>query len=415
LACATNPLAMAIAFALPRGQDVGALRPLPRGGVEAPAAEVGRSGGELGLAFAAAGAALVSLRRVTRRATATDGDGLPRRVALGLGGAGLSLVALKRFAIDGPPEFDPAENSMRGKTVLITGGNTGLGKESALRLARGGATVVLTARSEAKGLEAAEAVKAASGSDDVHFLQLDLADLSNVKSFKERFSREKYGDHIDVLLNNAGVMAIPTRQTTKDGFEEQLGVNHLGHFALTAELLPLLKKAPSARVVAVSSTAHLGANKELMQGDLMAPDRYTQWGAYCQSKLANVLFAKELNRRFQEAGWKATAVSCHPGGVDTDLARWTITPDGDPQKATQLRKDTPLVDTVATFLTRSVKLGANTQVFLAAGKDGDYTASGGEYFDNMAPGLTNPVANDEALGKELWAKSETLTGVNYKL
>ncbi|CAJ1366177.1 unnamed protein product [Effrenium voratum] len=183
------------------------------------------------LAFAAAGAALVSLRRVTRRATATDGDGLPRRVALGLGGAGLSLVALKRFAIDGPPEFDPAENSMRGKTVLITGGNTGLGKESALRLARGGATVVLTARSEAKGLEAAEAVKAASGSDDVHFLQLDLADLSNVKSFKERFSREKYGDHIDVLLNNAGVMAIPTRQTTKDGFEEQLGVNHLGHFA----------------------------------------------------------------------------------------------------------------------------------------------------------------------------------------
>ncbi|CAJ1446063.1 unnamed protein product [Effrenium voratum] len=111
------------------------------------------------LAFAAAGAALVSLRRVTRRATATDGDGLPRRVALGLGGAGLSLVALKRFAIDGPPEFDPAENSMRGKTVLITGGNTGLGKESALRLARGGATVVLTARSEAKGLEAAEAVR----------------------------------------------------------------------------------------------------------------------------------------------------------------------------------------------------------------------------------------------------------------
>ncbi|OLP83516.1 Pyruvate, phosphate dikinase, partial [Symbiodinium microadriaticum] len=162
------------------------------------------------------------------------------------------------------------------------------------------------------------------------------------------------------------------------------------------------KAKDGARVIAVSSTAHLGANKELMTG------------AYCQSKLANVLFAKELDRKFkkafhallsklmyfmqfstlatrtEEAGINATAVSCHPGGVDTDLQRWTVTADGDPQKATQLRKDTPAADAFISFVTRSVQLGANTQIFLAAGADGGYSKSGGEYFDNMAPGACAP-------------------------
>lgn len=375
-----------------------------------------RAGGFAAAALCALALPQRRLRRTARGAVdAMDAGGVPRRVALGLGGTALFLAGLKRFAIDGPPEFDPKPNSMSGKTVLITGGNTGLGRESALRLAKAGATVVLTTRSAVKGQKAVEEVKAASGSNDVHFLKLDLADLNDVKSFKQRFTAEKYGEKIDVLMNNAGVMAIPQRQETKDGFEQQFGVNHLGHFALTGELLPLLEKAPSARVVVVSSTTHLGANKELMEGDLMAPEHYTQWGAYCQSKLANVLFAKELNRRFQEAGLKATAVSCHPGGVDTDLARWTISPDGDPNKATQLRKDTVWADALATFLTRTVQLGANTQVYLAAGGDGGYNKSGGEYFDNMAPGLLNPVANDKALAKELWSKSEQLTGVSFKI
>ncbi|CAK8989710.1 Phenylacetaldehyde reductase (2-phenylethanol synthase) [Durusdinium trenchii] len=226
--------------------------------------------------------------------------------------------------------------------------------------------------------------------------------------------------------------------------------------ALTGELLPLLEKAqgllgatigpdfraPQARIVVLSSTAHLGATKELMEGpphetrnsprtkhgrfgDLMAPERYTQWGAYCQSKLANVLFAKEsggslrsdaamppfvtsstvlfaqeLDRKLKQAGLKITAVSCHPGAVDTDLARWTISPEGDPGKATQMRKEAPWADVLATFLTRTVQLGANTQVYLAAGGDGGYGSSGGQYFDNMAPGLLNPVANDEQLAQE---------------
>eukprot|EP00439_Symbiodinium_sp_Y106_P064704 s574_g10.t1 len=176
--------------------------------------------------------------------------------------------------------------------------------------------------------------------------------------------------------------------------------------ALTGELLPLLEKAKDgARVIAVSSTAHLGANKELMTGDLMAPERYTQWGAYCQSKLANVLFAKELDRKFKKAGINATAVSCHPGGVDTDLQRWTVTADGDPQKATQLRKDTPAADAFISFVTRSVQLGANTQIFLAAGADGGYGKSGGEYFDNMAPDDPSPDLQRETPGPEQEAPS----------
>jgi len=228
----------------------------------------------------AAGATQRRKVRTARHAVAAEeSEGLPRRAFLGLAGGVLGLAALKRFAIDGPPEFDPAPASLKGKTVVITGGNTGLGKESALRLAKAGATVVLTARSEEKGRKALADVKAASGNEDVHFLQLDLADLENVKSFKQRFTKAPYGGKIDVLMNNAGVMAIPERQETKNGFERQLGVNHLGHFALTGELLPLLEKAKDgARVIAVSSTAHLGANKELMTGDLMAPERYTQWG-----------------------------------------------------------------------------------------------------------------------------------------
>ncbi|CAE8587693.1 unnamed protein product [Polarella glacialis] len=340
-----------------------------------------------------------------------DGSDIPRRLTLGVGLSLLAAVGAKRFLIDGPPEFDPAPGSLQGRTVLITGANTGLGKESAIRLARAGATVVITARTDEKGLQALEAIKAASSASDVHFLQLDLADLANVRSFRQRFQSQSYGEKLDVLLNNAGVMAIPERRQTKDGFEQQFGVNHLGHFTLVAQMLPLLKKATGfARVINVSSTAHLGATKENMEGDLMAPERYTQWGAYCQSKLANVLFAKELDRRFKQAGVKATAVACHPGGVDTDLARWLVVNSEDAAAAKKARKENAAFEAIGTFLTRDVQHGANTQVYLAAGADGGYDRSGGGYFDNMAPGLLNPVADDEALAKQLWTESERLTG-----
>lgn len=329
--------------------------------------------------------------------------------------AAASLAAIKRFGIDGPPEFDPAPGSLRGRTIVITGGNTGLGKESAIRLGRAGATVVITARTAEKGQRAVDEIRSVASGADVHFLVLDLADLESIRSFRPRYEAQPYGDHIDVLMNNAGVMAIPQRMVTKDGFERQLGVNHLGHFALTGLLLPLLERARGpARVVCLSSTAHLGATKELMQGDLMAPDRYTQWGAYCQSKLANVLFAKELDRRLKMVGARITAVSCHPGVVDTDLQRWVVVGEDDPARAKQL-KESGAMGVLNQSVSRSVALGASTQVYLAAGADGGYESSGGAYFDNMAPGLENSLASDPTLARELWAASEKLTGVKFDL
>mmetsp|Transcript_29978 Transcript_29978/g.69750 ORF Transcript_29978/g.69750 Transcript_29978/m.69750 type:complete len:427 (+) Transcript_29978:92-1372(+) len=358
-------------------------------------------------------------RRTARSATQTaeaDGEGIPRRLAIGAGVLAATLAGTKKFLIDGNmQELVLKAGSLTGKTIVITGGNTGLGLESAIRLAKAGATVVITVRTDAKGMAAVEEVKQQSGSSNVHYLTLDLADLGSVKAFASKFEKQPYGDHIDVLLNNAGVMAIPTRILTKDGFEMQFGTNHLGHFALVATVLPLLKKATSgARIVNVSSTAHLPATAADFQGDIMAPERYTQWGAYCTSKLANVLFSKELDRRFKAAGVPITAVSCHPGAINTDLTRWIIA-DGDAQAARSLVNGNPLLQVSNQVLGRPVNLGANTQVYLAAGLDGGLDKSGGMYFDNMAPGLENPVANDEAVAKTLWAESERLTGVKLTI
>lgn len=340
-------------------------------------------------------------------------------LALGAGALLIGVAGVKKFLIDGPDKFDPLPNTLAGRTVIITGGNTGLGKESAIRLARGGATVVFTARSAEKGKKALEEIQAAVGANasNVHFLELDLADLSSVKSFRQRFESQPYGKNLTVLMNNAGVMAIPERQVTKDGFEQQFGVNHLGHFALVAELLPLMEKSGPGRIINVSSTAHLFGTADQFDGDLMAPEKYAPWAAYGQSKLANVLFAKELDRRLRTANVPITAVSCHPGAVDTDLARWLVVNKDDAEAARKITHDTPVLQVLTKFLARNVQLGANTQVYLAAGGDGkgSYDKSGGVYFDNMAPGLLNPAASDEDLAKRLWAESERLTGIKLKI
>ncbi|CAK0872381.1 unnamed protein product [Prorocentrum cordatum] len=324
------------------------------------------------------------------------------------------LFCKTRLIDGGMDVFSPPAGSLRGRTVVITGGNTGLGFESAVRLARAGATVVITARTAEKGVKAVEQIKLASGSSDVHQVQLDLADLANIKSFPGRYEALPVGTKIDVLMNNAGVMAIPQRQETKNGFEQQFGINHLGHFALVSSVLPLLKKSEYARVINVSSTASLPATRELMEGDIMAPENYTQWGAYVQSKFANVIFAKELDRRFKAAGVNATAVSLHPGAVDTDLGRWMVGNSDDPRITKSIQESNPVLKAL-TSVTRPVDLGANTQVYLAAGADGGYDKSGGLYFDNMAPAEGNSLANDEALAQKIWLDSERLTGVKIDL
>ncbi len=196
-----------------------------------------------------------------------------------------------------------------GRTVLITGANSGLGLESAKALAEHGARVLIACRSPERGRQALTQVRA-------ELVELDLASLDSVRRAAEDI-RERTGDSLDVLMNNAGVMATPARRTA-DGFELQLGTNHLGHAALTWLLMPALLGAPQPRVVTVSSLAHRGPGFDL--GDLnFERRRYRTWPAYSQSKLANLLFAFELDRRARAAGLDLISVAAHPGFSSTEL------------------------------------------------------------------------------------------------
>ncbi len=221
--------------------------------------------------------------------------------------------------------YRPPPQSLQDQVIVITGGTAGLGLESAKRLAAGGATVVLTSRTQPKGQVAVQAVQdylkqLDIGNENVYALPLDLDDLENVKTFPKRLGTSPVGDkQITVLMNNAGVMAIPERQLTKDGYERTFQSNHLGHFLLTSQLMPRL--ADDATVINVSSEAHKFASKGLELDNLNGEKSYGPWSSYGQSKLANILFSKELQQRADQAGRKLTAVSLHPGAVQTDLAR----------------------------------------------------------------------------------------------
>ena len=204
----------------------------------------------------------------------------------------------------------------RGRVALVTGANSGLGLETARALVTRGATVILACRS----LERAEAARlelTASDGGSVEGLQLDLADLRSVAAAAAQLSHEQ--NRLDLLINNAGIMAIP-RQLSADGFERQFATNHLGHFALTQALLPLLLETPGSRVVTVTSGAqHFG---RIAFEDLQGERRYDRWRAYCQSKLANTLFALELHQRLQTLGSGTLSLAAHPGlrviGLDQD-------------------------------------------------------------------------------------------------
>ena len=207
--------------------------------------------------------------------------------------------------------FAPAPGSLAGRTVLITGANSGLGLESAARLAAAGADVVATARTDAKAQQAVNEIEKRTGRK-VSGVALDLADLKSVKSLPSRLPKSV--SKIDVLMENAGVMAIPERLATKDGFERQIGVNHLGHYALVASLLPLLEKSSAFRIVAVSSDANKivdgKAISQALDANLEPP--YGAWTNYGLSKVFNVLFVEELRRRLPSKAprWPCTPASC---------------------------------------------------------------------------------------------------------
>mmetsp|Transcript_30564 Transcript_30564/g.63048 ORF Transcript_30564/g.63048 Transcript_30564/m.63048 type:complete len:392 (+) Transcript_30564:213-1388(+) len=313
--------------------------------------------------------------------------------------------------------YEPVVGSMNDDVVVITGGTSGLGLETAKRLSAAGASVVLTSRDSEKGKIAVEAVEEYLRSKridggSVYSLVLDLDDLDNVKQFPEQFKALGLGD-ISVLINNAGVMAIPERELTKDGIERTFQSNHLGHFVLTAGLFPLLSRAGS-KVINVSSSAINMAPLGLDVDNLNGEKFYSAWPAYGQSKLANVLFTKELQRRADAAGetW-LTTVTLHPGVVNTDLWRYIV---GE-EKLTEMKSNgsnsiESIAMNVASLFTKTSAEGASTQVFLAS--ENASNLSKGAFYEEMKENRNIPMyANDESKAKQLWEISEELGGVIF--
>jgi NAD(P)-dependent dehydrogenase (short-subunit alcohol dehydrogenase family) len=234
-----------------------------------------------------------------------------------------------------------------------------------------------------------------------------------------------------VLLANAGVMAIPEKRTTADGFERQLGVNHLGHFALVSAMMPALQKsADGFRVISVSSSAHRLINEQSMKAALdsnLDLREYSQWGNYGLSKAANVLFANELQRRIDAAGVRASAVSLHPGVVNTELARYFVQDVESAEAGTPMQKEDAAANPLEQFrdtllnqlsaFTLPPEQGANTHVFLsaAADGDGDLTQDGGKYFEDMKVVAAAPFVNDKGLAEKLWEISEKLTNTRLTI
>lgn len=201
-----------------------------------------------------------------------------------------------------------------GKVVIITGANSGIGKETAIDLARRGGKIYIACRDPVRGVEALKEIQDKSESTNVHFLQLDLAQLESIRQFSKKFHAAE--NQLHILINNAGVMACP-RSQTRDGFELQIGTNHLGHFLLTNLMMDLLQQSAPARVITVSSIFHRFGF--INKTDLNSEKHYWRWLAYAQSKLANILFARELAKRLE--GSDITSNALHPGCVNTELTR----------------------------------------------------------------------------------------------
>jgi NAD(P)-dependent dehydrogenase (short-subunit alcohol dehydrogenase family) len=289
------------------------------------------------------------------------------------------------------------------KHAIITGANTGIGLEIAKALAStGDYDVTLACRDAAKADAAAATVRAAGAAAGatgaVATLALDLASLASVRAAAARLLDG--GRPIDVLVNNAGIMALPDRQTTADGFERQLGVNHLGPFLLTSTLLPLLADpATPSRIVNLASSAHQFAPKGMPWSDIQSEQNYSAWGAYGASKLANILHVLALSAS-APASARLTATACHPGVVRTELARHLV----DPASAGFLQR-------VALALTypflKTPAQGAATPIYLASSPEVEGIS--GRYFSNCKPVKASDAAYDLEAAKKLWELSASLT------
>jgi retinol dehydrogenase 12 len=280
---------------------------------------------------------------------------------------------------------------MTGKTVVITGGNSGIGWETARALAEAGATVVITARDKARGEAAVSELRATGQGGQIELIVFDLGDISSVRSGAEQLST--MCDQINVLVNNAGVV-LSDRRESADGYEATFAINHLGPFFLTKLLLDRLKQSAPARIVNVSSTAHKGARHGLDFDDLQSTKHYRGMEAYSRSKLANIYFTTELARRLQGTG--VTANCLHPGTVKTAYGR-----DGDSSGFLALG-----LKIGAPFFLSSEK-GARTSIFLASSPEVEGVS--GKYFVKCKPRVPSKAARDDEAATRLWQISEELT------
>ncbi len=295
---------------------------------------------------------------------------------------------------------------LTGRRALVTGANSGLGFRTALELARHGADVVVAARDERRGEDAVARMRAEAPDAQVTLEQLDLADLKSVRAFTERVRGRQ--PSLDILVNNAGVMAIPHRRTA-DGFEMQIGTNHLGHFALTGLLLPLLLAAAHPRVVTVSSTAHRSGRIDF--DDLDSERRYGKWQAYSQSTLANLLFMRELQRRADAAAAGLTSVAAHPGYTATNLQQVGPRMSGNRVMGALMALGNRVIG-------QSEAMGALPSLYAATAPD----VQGGDYYgpDRLFETRGHPTrvgmsaaGRDDAAAGRLWEVSEQRTGVVY--
>ena len=297
--------------------------------------------------------------------------------------------------------------SQAGKTALVTGANSGIGYQAALELARHGAHVLMGCRNAVKGRAAIERLQREAPGASAEVVELDMASLASIRAFAAAFIGRETA--LDLLINNAGVMALPKRELTEDGFERQFGTNHLGHFALTGLLMPALLAAPAPRVVTVASLAHRTGKIEF--DNLQSERSYNGkgWDAYNASKLANILFAKELDRLARAGNSRLLSLAVHPGVSMTSI--FANGPGTNNLKAI-------MVKLLAPILMQKDDAGALPTLYAATSPD----AHGGEYigpdgFQELkgAPVVVQPKpqALDVAVGERLWSVSEELTGVHY--
>ena len=290
-----------------------------------------------------------------------------------------------------------------GRTAIVTGANSGLGLNTACELARAGAHVVLACRNLDKGEAARAGIAAQVPGAQLELEALDLSSLDSVRSFAQTFRDGHEG--LDLLINNAGVMATPRRHTA-DGFELQLGTNHLGHFTLTAQLLDMIEGRTDGRVVTLSSNAHKMGR--IAFDNLGGERHYFRWRAYAQSKLANLLFALELDRRLRAAGSSVKSLAAHPGYASTNL-----------QHAGPPGIDSAIMRVSNVVIAQSEEMGALPTLYAATEpglESGTYVGPDGfaEQRGHPEPVRPNRAARDEDVARRLWEVSEQLTGARFE-